>query len=238
VILFNVKVEFPRDYDPGDEIGKQRLRQWGPAMGAQAALATFVRKRVRRRGETVQPFKGYSRKGFRRVATGYPLPSAPSGFEESGAAIYGSSADFHAGVVKGSFNVSGGMWRGLFIRVSGSSKATASFRGRSPGYSIAADKVVQNDKTGKVRLQKGRVKGRKESNALKAKSVLEKTEVSLLDMFRGERVALGDGINQSLASVVAPSFGITVQRHRGARGEARLRREIIRAIRKNRRRLG
>lgn len=225
MIAIEVKVEFPRGFDPSDEVNKQRLQKWAPAVGSQAALSSHIRRRMRRRGESVQRFPGYSSKGRRNVASRYPI-AAGGRQRQDGVVVYDSSQAFHAGlgVRRGSFDVSGGMWRGLTIRASGQSKATATFRGRSIGQSTFTTK------TGRFRPA-----GRKVSNTDKAAAVLDSKDVNVLSMFNREVRSLADGIAESAGFAIAPSFGISVLETRGGASNARLQRDIVRAIRRKRR---
>lgn len=117
-------------------------------------MARSIRSRVRDHGDLGegQSFPGYQRGRKVNVSDQYAnlAHATPDKwgadpvavYDKSGAVVrwlkrrqFASSADFHerAGTRPGSYNVTGGMWRGLQVRGLGASSVRIDFAGSSPG---------------------------------------------------------------------------------------------------------
>lgn len=161
----------------------QVMDELAPAIGSALALA--IRGRVAEHGDLAgQRFPGYStKKGFAvsgRYPAGMPGKEGPSGAE-----FLPSSADFHAGVTPGSYNVSGGMWSGLTMMVLTPTLVRLLFRGRSEGQ----DPRFRNGKSRPIKV----------SNALKAWTVMDKHGVNLLALSEQELDRIGIGVTRAVA---------------------------------------
>jgi hypothetical protein len=233
--MLDVKVEFPRGYDPASELGKHRLKRWRPVRGIAVSLAREIRNRVTKRGDTVQRHPGYSKKSSKLVASRYPLVAQPDVVRADGTLWWESSDKFHKAAmgVQGSYEVSGGMWQGLAVSLSGKQRARVAVRGRSQGQSpsTGVSKVTGKRSYKPAGKRSYKPAGIKVSNAEKAGTVLESKGVNIIQNNVAEQHAMADAVNIESARTVAPSFGVDVMKTRGRRGNARLVREMVKAIR-------
>lgn len=204
------------------------------AGGITTGLARQIRERVRERGKPVQAFTGYSRLGEDNttrkgepqygytVSPAYPVPAAGARVSRTGKLAYRSSRDFHdkAGVKAGTFDVSGGMWRGLTLEINGDRRGAIVFRGRSQGKdaNTATEKQRaaakgRGKKAARARevIQRRMTRGRQISNALKAASIRRSLGVNLLSLQSGEFEAVGEatarivktGLDTGFSAVIA-----------------------------------
>lgn len=193
-----VKVEAPRRRRRPGAVSKT---VGSVAVGTAQALAMHVSRRVIARGDTVQTPPKYpgQKRGSRGlvsrrfIARRYPIqPNAEGQTVDTGVVFYPSSADFHAATRPGSYYVSGGMWEGLTI-VPGRTAAAVKFRGRSIGQDPG---------------KRGR--GRKVSNALKAKTVLNAHGVNVLDLKDREYGDVRAGATDAVSMAVEAALGLKV----------------------------
>jgi hypothetical protein len=227
MIDLDVKVIFPKNYDPASERGKHRLKRWRPARAIAVELAKAMRKRYLKQGKGPDSFGGYDSEGRKAISNRYPAFATPDHVREDGVLVFDSSRKFHAQTMRrvGSFNVSGGMWSGLSVRLSGKNRASIAFMGRSQGQSPEGQATVDGQK--KAVYKPG---GTKVSNSTKAITVFGSHAVNVLRNTTAEEAAMADAVNIASSREVAPSFGVEVLKTTGSRGNARLVRDMIRAI--------
>lgn len=149
-----------------------------PQQGAEHMLVVGLGREVRRRRiagrhgpEGAPPqYRG----GRRVISPRYPEARGGRRSESSGAVVFESSQSFHraAGAKAGTGFVSGGAWQGLSLLVRGSTRSRLAFRGRSEGQ----DPNIRTYKSGKTKA-----KGKKQSNALKAATVLASQGLNLIE---------------------------------------------------------
>ena len=189
----SIKVEFGRNVH-----GKpDAMRAAVDSLAGQIAIAMVrvIRRRVQTDGRPAETPPPYSRRrGWYSISPRYAVQPAPTGekngrVRSDGAAIWASSADYHAAaaVKRGSYSVTGGMWDGLTAVLRSSSAAVAQFRGRSEGQ-----RAIHSG-PGK------RAKGRKIPNALKASSVLRYAGIGLLELTEEEWDELGRAVSAWVA---------------------------------------
>ena len=180
-------------------------------------LAAHIAKRVQKNANTPKPFKGYqgrtvrtgkdgvARLQFKAVSPRYPAKGGTVA-KKSGARFFQSSRDFHnaQGTKAGSFNVSGGMWSGLKVRVF-SNATRIQFMGRSEGQGMHRGQHHQEPHFRRRKLRKrkkdtgtrwGNVEAfpRKVSNALKAATVYKSTGINVLEPYVSEVLAVSEAI--------------------------------------------
>lgn len=163
-------------------------------------LGEAIRMRVQQRGDLAgQAWGGYSDE-HKPYLTSAKYPDHATGAAHwSGAERYKTSAEYHAaaGVRRGSFSVTGGMWSGLSRVIHSPYRSDIMFRGRSDG---------QN-----ARILKGKSRPIKESNALKAWTVMNKAGVNILALSDGELSAIADGVGLAAARGVGNAIAVQWQ---------------------------
>lgn len=162
------------------------------------ALGIAIRGRVMERGDLAgQVFPGYDSEGRFMVSGRYLTPAGGKRLK-SGAEFFVSSAAFHraAGVVPGSYNVSGGMWSGLTAMILTPTLVRLLFRGRSEGQDPRFRRVADK-RSGGFRWEQRPLKV---SNALKAWTVVQKHGVNPLQISEAELAAMGNGSVQAIAA--------------------------------------
>ena len=176
--MITVKFEYERAVTRTGRLA-EAMRSSPIAVARPLALA--IKKRVSLRGKPAQPAPPYG-KGWHIVPRDYP--GAPGGvvLPNTGDRFFASSADLHASIVKGSYNVSKGMWGGLTTIV-GFNQARILFRGRSRGWG-----------RGKRLEKSGRESKAKINNGLKANSILGTTHVNVLALTEDELRSIGAGL--------------------------------------------
>jgi hypothetical protein len=193
-VITGVKIEFTKKAAlAGDPVGT-----WRRAGGVvAAALAKRIRERVTKRGNLAgQAFSGYSGKHPRFVNPRYPIPGGE--ISGSGLKVYESSHVMHkrAGTRHGSFRVTGGMWGGLSVGVTGKSSVIR-FRGKSHGQEVRT--LIRKTKRFRGGARQGRVSLAKPSNALKAASIWRSLKINPLALSTYEVGAIAEGV--AVASV-------------------------------------
>lgn len=179
----DLKIELGKKLQSGGATVDTVIDELAPAIGSALALA--IRGRVAERGDLAgQAFPGYSTKKGLAVSGRYPV-IAEGKSSPSGADWFPSSAAFHAGVIPGSYNVSGGMWAGLTMMVLTPTLVRLLFRGRSEGQA--------------PRFMNGKSRPIKVSNALKAWTVMDKHHVNLLAISEQELDRIGLGATRAVA---------------------------------------
>lgn len=172
--------------DSGADI-EQVMDELAPSIGR--ALGIAIKGRVMERGDLAgQAFPGYDAEGVRMVSGRYPATSGRGKDSSSGARVFRSSVDMHAGTRPGSYNVSGGMWSGLTLMALTPTLVRLLFRGRSEGQ----DPRFLNGKSRPIKV----------SNALKVWTVLEKHGVNVLQISEDELARMGNGTVQAIAASV------------------------------------
>lgn len=191
------------------------------------AYALHVLDRVAERGEIYQD--GGSRKSFRFKRKGR-LPffvAEDYAKDATGSAVaeWGSAVAFHraAGSKAGTFNVTGGMWRGLQVAGKGS-VARVQFGKSSIGADSKSKTKTRNiRRKGEVVGTKTTTKAVKLSNRVKARKILENTGINVLAMPDSERDALGSVVAESLAIKFERTLGVDFSHPRTSGRHARLR---------------
>lgn len=144
-------------------------------------------------------------KGSVAIPDGYDAKSPGSPFfenEERGLTVYQSSAEFHRGTKRGTFNVSDGMWGGLTV-VGGVRDATVAFRYRSTGQTLRLKRYKR---------KRSRFKAYKVSNALKAGTVLNVKGVNLLALKHSELDSISSAVSWHAATnAIESRLGIKVK---------------------------
>ncbi|MFT7578362.1 MAG: hypothetical protein ACI9MR_000020 [Myxococcota bacterium] len=191
-------------------------------------MARSIKRRVSELGKPAQQFVGYAKYRPNHdhvISKNYVKRAHAAGIElKSGDVSFASSEEFHrvAGVIPGSFNTSGGMWRGLNVVSYGNRINKVEFRGRSQGKvgrvgsgwgDARPAKAPVLTKSGK-RRKKRRIE--KISNSKKAETVLQYTNVNVLSLTELEfsliesRVVAGyvrDGVSSlCLAGIEWPKY--------------------------------
>ena len=215
MILIGINVEFPKGFEPKRGEASRLMGKWRPAAGLAAAMARHIRDRVMKQAKSPDTAKRYATGSGRFVGSRYPF-GAGATQNIRGVVRYEDSKAFHdaLGARRGTFDVSGGMWRGLTVRVLSENRVKIEFRGRSIGQ--------EPGRSGK---------GRKVSNSLKARTVWGTSSVHVLAMNANEIRSMETAVSISLARTVAPAFGIEDTRTQGSFGNPRLTRAMITAIR-------
>jgi len=234
VIGLGVKVEKPRG-----KRGPLKLETSALATATAVARGRKVKRRVARDGKPVDSFRGYKSGGKVYVAQKYAEQAdapAPVGGGK-GLAIYESSAVMHARTKRGSFKTTGGMWDGLSAQPKGRGRATLTFRGRSTGSDLFAvggrgDVAAGRRQRKRARFASGKtLRPIKVSNALKASTVAERSQVNVLRMTRSEDQGTADGIAEVIGKSVHASLGGRRTRGRsrrfGPRGDTEIARDIV-----------
>jgi hypothetical protein len=229
------------------------------AGGISAGLAGRIRERVRDKGEPVQRFPGYSQLGQDNkkkdgspqysytVSPAYPVLTTGVKVSRTGKFAYRSSRDFHAkaSVKPGSFDVSGGMWKGLTLEVNGDNRAAIVFRGRSQGKdaNTATEKQREAVKTlkgkngerAKAVVLRRLNRGRKISNALKAASLRRSLGVNVLSLQGSEFEAVSVSVSELMKSGLDAGFSVEIDWNPTETGNADSGTvaRILRAVRSN-----
>lgn len=153
IVAFRVDGVLARLTKAQSERGAVRVVAMRDIVQAGAELAARIRRRVQGTGDLgEQQFPGYSRKDWSalfggKLSASYVLAAGGKltkvHFPARGAApardldlpLYESSAAFHAqiGTKPGSYDITGGMWKGLQSRGSGKNAVILDFAGSSPG---------------------------------------------------------------------------------------------------------
>lgn len=188
---FRVEVEGQRRPGPGVSTVLDQIAQ-----GAAVALCEAIRERVTRRGDLA---------GQRPPPPSNSPVSVPPVYAdgvageitESGLERHESRARWQAraGVIPGSYDVSGGMWRGLEPRPVRARESVIRFEGSSLGQ--VADVV------------EGVAVPRMVPNATKARTVLEAHGVNPLALSEQELSAIERGVVQALGAAMATHLPVT-----------------------------
>jgi hypothetical protein len=196
--MLSIKTEIGRGFQANgpDLAAVERL----VAPSIAGALGEAIRLRVQQRGDLAgQAWSGYD-DSHRPFLTSAKYPDHATGAKHwSGAERFKDSAEYHAaaGVRRGSFSVTGGMWSGLSRVIHSPYRADIMFRGRSDG---------QN-----ARILKGKSRPIKESNALKAWTVMNKAGVNILALSDAELHAVGEGVGLAAARGVSNAIAVQWQ---------------------------
>lgn len=156
------------------------------------SLARRALDRVRQRGQTATPVSEYAPATARSRGSQRRYVRDPEYAREAKAGAqshWPSSAAFHAaaGVKIGTFNVTGGMWKGLQVRNIGSSAAVIEFGGSSLGGAIEYGRPEKTASGEIVRVQRrGRVR-----NRFKASAIWRTKRVNPIQPTEAEKAALG-----------------------------------------------
>jgi len=171
-----IRVEFKRKIHGDAGAMKEAIEGLAPAIAA--ALARVVRRRVQAEGHPATSAPGYAHgKGGFILSPRYPVQPSGGQARKDGTTSWQHSAAFHtaARTRRGTYSVSGGMWDGLTVLIGGPLWARVMWLGRSEGQ-----------RPSPKRSKKGKVRGLKISNALKAASILRTTGVAILDPTESE----------------------------------------------------
>ncbi len=208
MIDLGVKIEFPKK--TREEPGAIKRMLGRTPLKVAHAVAAAVKKRVALKGKTVQPFKGYADGNFRAVSPGYPIIAPGHMGEHSDAIIYESSKVMHQNVKPGTFNVTGGMWKGLTVMAKAGNYAIIKFRGRSQGqlsswwgagrFSSANDNLWHRRKKKDGTRAKVKARSLKVNNALKAASIRNKKAhgINVLDLLKQEYQDIALGVTAAI----------------------------------------
>lgn len=210
--MLELKTEFGRGfgkYVASGGISPEAAMELVPTAGA-GALGAAVRHRVQTRGDLAgQRFGGYddTRKPY-LVSAKYPDGAQGDG-HWSGAEKFQTSAEYHkrAGVLLGSFSVTGGMWSGLSRVVMSTRRTDILFRGRSDGQNA---RIVRKFTTNEFGGRTGSAKSKplKVSNALKAWTVASKAGINLLMISESELVSFANAAGLVMASSISSVLAV------------------------------
>lgn len=183
--MFDIKIEMPRP-KPGRALPRQ-----GAEHSAVVGLARLIRQRRIRTARGPEGRAPQYKGGRKVVSPRYPEARGGEVSERSGARIFESSKAFHdaASAESGSGFVSGGMWDGLSLLVRSGTRSRLAFRGRSEGQ----DPNVKTYKSGKTKA-----KGKKQSNALKAGTLLQSQGYNVIEPEDREV----EGLSWAIAEVI------------------------------------
>ena len=201
-----VEIKTRLEFDRGAEGADKRKALKRPSNAVARILAKTIKARFVKEGDRGWQYKT-TRDRFNWKAISPRYPKVGGGRQvDSGAHLFKDSADFHRkqGVKGGSFNVSGGLWKGLTVKA-GSRISMVMFRGRSEGQGMAYKKgATAHRNEPHFRYMKGKkrvvAKPKKVSNALKAATVLKSTRRALLTPTKGETEAVGKGVTAAIIS--------------------------------------
>ena len=149
-------------------------------------------------GKTVATIERKGKKmGYRAISPRYPATGGRIG--KSGARFFDDTRAFQAaqGTKPGTFNVSGGMWSGLNVRVFGN-RTRIQFMGRSEGQGMQHGPGKPEPHFRYMKTT-GRVEARprKVSNALKGGTVFKSTGVNVLEPLTTEIVDIHDAYTEA-----------------------------------------
>lgn len=201
------------------------------------AYAEHVLVRVAKRGEVYRDMGSRHRfsfasppddgrpyfvsKGYSKDATGRPVVR------------WASSRSFHAAAKSkpGTFNVTGGMWKGL--TVSGSKGSAHIFFGASSVGAGSKKQLVTKTRRrgGKVVSQKQVMKYDKVRNRVKARKILQHSDINVLGMPRWERETMGFAIAGALRIQFQTALGTRFSRLRRRSRYQELYRRVSRRMR-------
>jgi len=197
----------------------KRLRETGiprnllAAGDIASAYADQVRHRVKRRGQVVNPHgrKRSFRYSNKRGKVPYIVNEDYARAAGTDETLSLTSSEWHkaAGVKPGTFDTTGGMWKGLQVNAVGR-RAAKVFFGKS---TIGKDSKAKTDKAGNAKRFSSktgrRLKPRNVRNRDKAARVLRSSGVNVLQWTRGELDAMGRGVADGLRLQFAAALGVS-----------------------------
>lgn len=195
-----------------------------------SAYADHVRHRVKRRGEVVNAHGRKERFRYSSKPGKVPYIVNEDYAQAAGTTttLSATSADWHkaAGVKPGTFDTTGGMWKGLQVNNVGR-RAAKVFFGKS---TIGKDSKAKTDKAGNVKRYSSktgrRLKPQNVRNRDKAARVLRSSGVNVLQWTRGELDAMGRGVAEGLRLQFQAALGVSFPAFQVGAREALLFRRI------------